>query len=95
MTWYDKDSWLTMAFAPNWITIVITILTVLLLPTAVHYFLYRPTTPSSLPSFVVVGPNRAGKTAIVTAVRKQKNLTSTPTPVLEKTLKANPSLQLW
>jgi hypothetical protein len=69
MAWYDKDSWLTLAFAPNPLTIIITLLVAVLLPILVHFFLYKQKTPSNLPSFVLLGPSGSGKTALLTVVR--------------------------
>jgi signal recognition particle receptor subunit beta len=68
MAWYDEDSWLTAAFAPNLSTIAVTLLLTILLPILLHQFIYRKATPTALPSFLLIGPSGAGKTAFLTLV---------------------------
>ncbi|KAF2999792.1 hypothetical protein E8E13_006072 [Curvularia kusanoi] len=64
MAWYDEDSWLTQALSPNLSTILVTLAVALLLPIALHSFLYRKAASAAgLPTFVLVGPSGAGKTA--------------------------------
>ena len=69
MAWYDEDSWATAAFAPKGSTIIVTFLIAILLPILLHQFLYRKATPTTLPSFVLLGPSGGGKTAFLTLVR--------------------------
>ncbi|KAF2729973.1 P-loop containing nucleoside triphosphate hydrolase protein [Polyplosphaeria fusca] len=66
MAWYDEDSWLTAAFAPNIATIAVTLLLALVLPFLVHAFIYRAQSPAALPTFLLIGPSGAGKTAFLT-----------------------------
>lgn len=69
MAWYDEDSWLTAAFAPNPTTIIVTLLVALILPILVHSFLYRKAAAAAqLPTFLLVGPSGSGKTAFATLV---------------------------
>jgi signal recognition particle receptor subunit beta len=69
MAWHDKDSWLTAAFSPNLTTISIVLLIALLLPILLHSFLYRQAAATStVPTFLLVGPSGAGKTAFATLV---------------------------
>jgi hypothetical protein len=76
MAWYDQDSWLTAAFAPNLSTIIVTCLVALILPVLVHTFLYRKAASSTgLPTFLLVGPSGAGKTALATLVCCYSNTT--------------------
>ena len=68
MVWHDADSWLTLAFGPHLSTIVVTLVIALILPVLLHQFIYRRQTPASLPTFLLVGPSGAGKTAFLTFV---------------------------
>lgn len=69
MAWYDEDSWATAAFAPKGSTIAVTFLLAVLLPILLHQFIYRKATPTTLPSFLLIGPSSGGKTAFLTLVR--------------------------
>jgi signal recognition particle receptor subunit beta len=76
MAWYDQNSLLSLAFSPYANTIVVTVLVAFLLPIIVHTVLYRAKTPSSLPSFLVLGSTGSGKTALVSYVRALASLAS-------------------
>ncbi|EUC30980.1 hypothetical protein COCCADRAFT_102496 [Bipolaris zeicola 26-R-13] len=84
MAWYDEDSWLTAAFAPNPTTIIVTLLVALILPILVHSFLYRKAAAAAqLPTFLLVGPSGSGKTAFATlAERSASTQTHTSTTPL-------------
>jgi len=69
MAWYDEDSWATAAFAPRLPTILVTFALAVLLPILLHQFIYRRATPTTLPTFLLLGPSGAGKTALLTLVR--------------------------
>jgi hypothetical protein len=69
MVWYDKDSWVTAAFAPKPATIALTFILAILLPILLHQFLYRKSAPATLPTVLLVGPSGGGKTAFLTLVR--------------------------
>lgn len=69
MAWYDEDSWATAMFAPKSSTIIFTFLFAVLLPVFLHQFIYRKATPTTLPSFLLIGPSGGGKTAFLTLVR--------------------------
>ncbi|KAF2203827.1 P-loop containing nucleoside triphosphate hydrolase protein [Delitschia confertaspora ATCC 74209] len=70
MAWHDEDSWLTTAFAPKLSTIGFTFLLAIVLPILLHQYLYRIKTPTSLPTFLLIGPSAAGKTALLTALER-------------------------
>ncbi|OCK91431.1 P-loop containing nucleoside triphosphate hydrolase protein [Cenococcum geophilum 1.58] len=82
MVWHDADSWLTLAFGPHLSTIVVTLVIALILPVLLHQFIYRRQTPASLPTFLLVGPSGAGKTAFLTFLERGKpsatHLSQTP-----------------
>lgn len=82
MVWHDADSWLTLAFGPYLSTIVVTLVITLILPVLLHQFIYRRQTPASLPTFLLVGPSGAGKTAFLTLLERGKpsatHLSQTP-----------------
>ena len=70
MAWYDQDSWLTAAFAPNLTTIIITIVIAFGLPILLHTILYKKAAAAqNQPTFLLLGPSGAGKTAFTTLVR--------------------------
>ncbi|KAF2475754.1 P-loop containing nucleoside triphosphate hydrolase protein [Lindgomyces ingoldianus] len=71
MAWYDSDSWATAAFAPHLSTIVITLLVAVVLPILLHQFVYKRATPTTLPSFLLLGPSGAGKTAFLTLTERR------------------------
>lgn len=72
MAWYDQDSWLTAAFSPNLSTILITIVVALGLPLLLHAFLYKKASAATkIPTFLLLGPSGAGKTAFATLVCAQ------------------------
>jgi signal recognition particle receptor subunit beta len=81
MAWHDEDSWLTAAFAPKPSTIAVTLLLTLLLPILLHQFIYRKATPTTLPTFLLVGPSGAGKTSLLTLVRALLQPRGTARPV--------------
>ncbi|OAL03552.1 P-loop containing nucleoside triphosphate hydrolase protein [Phaeosphaeriaceae sp. SRC1lsM3a] len=67
MAWYDEDSLLTKAFSPNLTTILITVVIAIALPILLHTILYRQAAaPTSIPTFLLVGPSGGGKTAFTT-----------------------------
>lgn len=68
MAWTDTDSWLTRSFGPHLSTIFLTALIALFLPVLLHYFLYKTGATKAPPSFLLVGPSGAGKTALLTLV---------------------------
>ncbi|ORY10350.1 signal recognition particle receptor beta subunit-domain-containing protein [Clohesyomyces aquaticus] len=71
MAWYDEDSWATAAFAPRLATMALTLALVLVLPILLHQFVYRRVTPTALPTFLLVGPSGAGKTALLTLTERK------------------------
>jgi hypothetical protein len=69
MAWYDEDSWLTWALAPSPMAILVTVAFALLMPILLHTFLYRKAASATgLPTFLLVGPSGAGKTAFTMLV---------------------------
>lgn len=68
MAWSDPDSWLTNGLAPYKSTIIIAFIISVLLPILTHLYLYRSVAAVTTPTFLVVGPSGAGKTALVTKV---------------------------
>jgi len=71
MAWHDEDSWLTAAFSPNLTTILITLVVALGLPVLLHSWLYRKVDATqNQPTFLVLGPSGAGKTAFATLTER-------------------------
>lgn len=68
MTWTDSQSWASSLMGPTPLAVSIAILLVLTIPLFLHLLIYRSTTSTTLPSFLLVGPSGAGKTALLTLV---------------------------
>ncbi|CAF9924602.1 MAG: hypothetical protein ALECFALPRED_002800 [Alectoria fallacina] len=66
MTWTDSQSWASSLMGPTPLAVSIAILLVLTIPLFLHLLIYRSTTSTTLPSFLLVGPSGAGKTALLT-----------------------------
>ena len=62
------EQWLTFSWGPNIWAILIATIVALVLPLLVHLLVYRRTAPTALPTFVLIGPTGAGKTALLTLV---------------------------
>ena len=54
---------------PTPLAIGLAVLFVFSIPLFLHLVIYRSTSSSTLPSFLLVGPSGAGKTALLTLVR--------------------------
>jgi len=87
MAWYDENSWVTYAFAPHPVTILITVLVAVLLPVFIHFLLYRSAATSTTPNFLVAGPIGSGKTALITQFETGES-TKTHTSVTPSTVHA-------
>ena len=64
----------TRALTPSPLAILVPLLLAILLPLLLHYVLYRDSAPAAeradaLPTFLLLGPRGAGKTALLMAVR--------------------------
>jgi hypothetical protein len=68
VAWADPQSWLSAGMAPSPWAIAITAIVVLSIPLFLHLVIYRSTSTTTLPSFLLVGPSGAGKTALLTLV---------------------------
>lgn len=68
MPWTDPQSWLSSMMGPSPLAIAITLAIALSVPLLLHLWIYRSASSSTLPSFLLVGPSGAGKTALLTLV---------------------------
>lgn len=66
---------------PSPTTAIITALIIFLTPIFLHFIVFRTRTAKNLPSFLLLGPGGAGKTALMTSVRLLSSSTSFPTPL--------------
>ncbi|KAI9832636.1 MAG: hypothetical protein M1819_004221 [Sarea resinae] len=66
MDWHHPEHWLTGLLHPSPTIILLTTCVVLFLPIFLHHFIFRSTTSTNLPSFLLIGPKGAGKTALLT-----------------------------
>ena len=55
---------------PNPLAILIAAILVLSVPLFLHLVIYRSTTATTLPAFLLLGPSGSGKTALLTLVGK-------------------------
>lgn len=69
MAWHDADSWLTRSFGPYPTAILLAAFIAFFLPVCLHLYIYRKKAPTSLPTFLLIGPSGAGKTSLLTLVR--------------------------
>ena len=53
---------------PSPVAILVAVLFVLSIPLFLHLVIYRSTSATTLPSFLLVGPSGSGKTALLTLV---------------------------
>ena len=65
---HPQNDWLTWAFSPAISAILVTLLISLLSPILIHYYLYRKASAKESPTFLLIGPSGAGKTALLTLV---------------------------
>lgn len=63
------QSFLSDLMSPTLVAFVITALIVFSIPLVLHLVIYRSTSTTTLPSFLLAGPSGAGKTALLTLVR--------------------------
>ena len=68
LTMSPVEEWLTWSFSPSISAILVTLLISLTLPVAIHYYLYKKAVARELPTFLLLGPSGAGKTALLTLV---------------------------
>ncbi|KAL9137170.1 MAG: hypothetical protein Q9175_001627 [Cornicularia normoerica] len=66
MAWTNSQSWASSLMGPTPMAIGIAILLVLSIPLFLHLMIYRSTSSTTLPSFLLVGSSGAGKTALLT-----------------------------
>ncbi len=69
MSWTHSQSWASSLMGPTPLAIGVAILLVLSVPLFLHLVIYRSSSSTTLPSFLLVGPSGAGKTALLTLVR--------------------------
>ncbi|MCJ1368951.1 hypothetical protein MMC20_000158 [Loxospora ochrophaea] len=68
MAWSDPQSPLSYLISPTPSVIVLTLILVFSIPLLLHLVIYRSTTSTSLPSFLLLGPSGSGKTSLLTLV---------------------------
>ena len=66
--WTDPQSWLSSLMGPSPFAIAITFIIALAIPLVLHLAIYRSASSTTLPSFLLIGPSGAGKTALLTLV---------------------------
>lgn len=69
MSWSGPQSLLSSLMSPTPVAIVTAALLVLSIPLVLHLVIYRSTSSTTLPSFLLIGPSGSGKTALLTLVR--------------------------
>ncbi|MCJ1319935.1 hypothetical protein MMC15_005271 [Xylographa vitiligo] len=66
MSWSQSSSWTTILLAPTPLAIAVTLVIAVVTPLFLHFIIYRSTSTTSLPSFLLLGPSNAGKTSLLT-----------------------------
>ncbi|MCJ1434936.1 hypothetical protein MMC27_004306 [Xylographa pallens] len=66
MAWSQSSSWTTFLLAPTPLAIAVTLIIAVVTPLFLHFIIYRSTSTTSLPSFLLLGPSNAGKTSLLT-----------------------------
>ncbi|KAI9824949.1 MAG: hypothetical protein M1826_007201 [Phylliscum demangeonii] len=74
MSWSSKaQTWASVLLGPSLLAVVISTIIAISLPLVVHFLLYRPSSATSLPTFLILGPRGAGKTSFVTLLEQGSN----------------------
>ncbi|KAK4693387.1 signal recognition particle receptor subunit beta, partial [Lecanoromycetidae sp. Uapishka_2] len=66
MSWSDSQSRVSSLMSPTPVAIGIALLFVFSIPLFLHLVIYRSSSSTSLPSFLLIGPSGCGKTALLT-----------------------------
>jgi len=66
MSWSQYSRWISLLLAPTPLAIAITLVVAVIIPLFLHFTIYRSTSTSSLPSFLILGPSNSGKTSLLT-----------------------------
>ena len=64
------EDWLTWTLSPSLSAILVTLIFSLTLPILIHTYLYKRAVAKELPTFLLLGPSGAGKTSLLTLVRR-------------------------
>ena len=67
--WKDLENLVSDLMGPSLTTIVIALTAAIFIPILLHFLIYRSTSSTALPSFLLVGPSGSGKTSLMTLVR--------------------------
>ncbi|EXJ85701.1 hypothetical protein A1O1_06069 [Capronia coronata CBS 617.96] len=74
MGWSSPDGWATRLFSGDPLVILLAFLVVLALPSLVHLYFYSQTARTKVvPTFLLLGPSGAGKTALLTLLQKRSS----------------------
>ncbi|KAK0511362.1 hypothetical protein JMJ35_005935 [Cladonia borealis] len=76
MAWTSSHSWLASLMAPTPLALTIGVLLVLSIPLFLHFVIYRSTTSTTLPTFLLVGPSGSGKTSLLTLFERGQPATT-------------------
>ncbi|KAL6717035.1 hypothetical protein ACLMJK_004949 [Lecanora helva] len=69
----DSQNWLSRLMGPDPVAILIAVFLVLSVPLFLHLVIYRSTSSTTLPSFLLVGRSGSGKTALLTFFERGKH----------------------
>ncbi|MCJ1362510.1 hypothetical protein MMC16_001613 [Acarospora aff. strigata] len=70
MSWSDSQGWLSSLMGPSLSAIIITALIALTIPLLLHFVIYRSSSNTHLPTFLLIGPSGSGKTSLVTLLEQ-------------------------
>ncbi|KAI9780045.1 MAG: hypothetical protein M1839_007027 [Geoglossum umbratile] len=68
--------WAPSLLSPSPSVIVFSLLICLLVPLLLHFVLYRSSSSTTLPSFLLVGPSGSGKTSLLTRIERGEHATT-------------------
>jgi len=73
MSWSSPHGWPTRLFSGDPVIILLALLVALTLPLALHFYFFTTSGRAAVvPTFLLLGPSGAGKTSLVSLVRRPK-----------------------
>ncbi|MCJ1405498.1 hypothetical protein MMC11_008726 [Xylographa trunciseda] len=70
MSWWQSSSWISSLLAPTPLAIGVTLIVAVVIPLLLHFTVYRSTSTTGLPSFLILGPSNSGKTSLLTSFER-------------------------
>ena len=74
VTQSQNSGWVSFLLAPTPLAFASTLIIALSIPLILHFVIYRSSSTTSLPSFLLLGPSNSGKTSLLTLVSFSRGL---------------------